>query len=155
MYDRILVPLDGSAPADEALDRAIDLAATADATVYALYVVDERVLHATQLDAGGLVRAYEEEGERIVSEAVEAADPVGVEVVTAVEHGSPHRAILRYAEEVDADLIVMGTHGRRGIERYLLGSVTERVLRMADVPVLTIRSEDSPVEEEESLDADA
>ncbi|WP_148416194.1 universal stress protein [Haloferax sp. KTX1] len=148
MYDRILVPLDGSAPGDEALDRAIDLAATAGATLYALYVVDERVLHATQLDAGGLVRAYEEEGERIVSEAVEAAEAAGIEVVTAVEHGSPHRAILRYAEEIDADLIVMGTHGRRGIERYLLGSVTERVLRMADVPVLSVRSEDSPVEDE-------
>ncbi|MFC7131378.1 universal stress protein [Haloferax chudinovii] len=154
MYDRILVPLDGSAPADEALGRAIDLAATTDATLYALYVVDERALHATQLDAGGLVRAYEAEGERIVSEAVEAAEADGVEVVTAVEHGSPHRVIPRYAAEVDADLIVMGTHGRRGIERYLLGSVTERVLRLADVPVLSVRSEDSPVEDEQSLDAD-
>ncbi|ADE04963.1 universal stress protein [Haloferax volcanii] len=148
MYDRILVPVDGSGPADEALDRALDLAAATDATLYALYVVDERALHATQLDAGGLVRAYEAEGERIVSEAVEAAEADGTEVVTAVEHGSPHRAILRYAEEVDADLIVMGTHGRRSIERYLLGSVTERVLRLVDVPVLSVRSEDSPVERE-------
>ncbi|KAB1187307.1 MULTISPECIES: universal stress protein [Haloferax] len=148
MYNTILVPLDGSGPSDSALDEAMGLAKAMDATVHALYVVDERVLHATQLDAGGLVRAYEKEGERIVSKAVEAGDEAGVEVVTAVENGSPHRTILRYADEHDVDLIVMGTHGRRGLERYLIGSVTERVLRITDVPILTIRGEESPMEDE-------
>lgn len=148
MYDTILVPLDGSGPSDAALDEALDLAQAVDATVHALYIVDERVLHATQLDAGGLVRAYEKEGDRIVSKAAEAGEETSVEVVTAVEHGSPHRGILRYADEHDVDLIVMGTHGRRGLERYLIGSVTERVLRMADIPILTIRGEESPMASE-------
>ncbi|SEL21548.1 universal stress protein [Haloferax larsenii] len=148
MYDTILVPLDGSAPSDVALERAIDLADRMDATVHALYVVDERVLHATQLDSGGLIRAYEDEGERIVSKAVEKAEAAGVDVVTEVQHGTPHRTILSYADESDIDLIVIGTHGRRGLERYLIGSVTERVLRLSDVPVFTVRAEDSPVESE-------
>jgi nucleotide-binding universal stress UspA family protein len=146
MYETILVPLDGSGPSDAALDEAIELASAVDATVHALYVVDERVLHATQLDAGGLVRAYEKEGERIVSKAADAGEDAGIDVVTAVEHGSPHRTILRYADDHDVDVVVMGTHGRRGLERYLIGSVTERVVRMADIPVLTVRGEDSPFE---------
>ncbi|WP_416840120.1 universal stress protein [Haloferax sp. DFSO52] len=148
MYNTILVPVDGSAPSESALDQAIELAATLGSTIHVVYVVDERVLHATQLDAGGLVRAYEQEGEKIVSEAAESVARADVDVVTAVEHGSPHRAILRYADEHDVGLIVMGTHGRRGLERYLIGSVTERVLRMTDVPILTIRGEDEPFEDE-------
>ncbi|WP_411964726.1 universal stress protein [Haloferax sp. YSMS24] len=146
MYETILVPVDGSAPSELAVEQATNLAKTLGATVHVLYVVDERVLHATQLDAGGLVRAYEEEGEKIVSEEAEVAQAADVDVVTAVEHGSPHRAILRYADEHDVDLIVMGTHGRRGLERYLIGSVTERVLRMTDVPILTIRGKHEPIE---------
>ncbi|AFK19632.1 universal stress protein [Haloferax mediterranei ATCC 33500] len=148
MYETILVPLDGSAPSEVALDHALDLAASMDATIHALYVVDERTLHATQLDAGGLMSAYEEEGEDIVSEAADEATEAGVEVVTAIEHGSPHQAILQYSEEADIDLLVMGTHGRSGLRRYLIGSVTERVLRLADMPVLTIRAEETPVEGE-------
>ncbi|WP_410766387.1 universal stress protein [Haloferax sp. DFSO60] len=148
MYDVILVPLDGSGPSDAALAHAFDLASKMDATVHALSVVDERVLHATQLDAGGLIEAYEKEAKRIVSEASEKAEEESVDVVTSVRNGVPYREVLDYAAEVDAELIVMGTHGRRGIERYLLGSVTERVLRLSDIPVLTIRAEDSIVEDE-------
>jgi nucleotide-binding universal stress UspA family protein len=54
-------------------------------------------------------------------------------------HGTPHTAILDYAEEHGVDLVVMGTHGRRGFDRFLLGSVTEKVVRTASVPVMTVR----------------
>ncbi|WP_396611429.1 universal stress protein [Haloferax sp. S1W] len=148
MYQAILVPADGSRPSEVALDRAIDLAERMGATLHIVYVVDERVLHATQLDAGGLKRGYEAEGERIVSESAEEAEAAGLEVVTAVEHGTPHRAILDYIDDAGIDLVVMGTHGRRGVERYLIGSVTERVLRLSDAPVFTIRAKETPVEEE-------
>lgn len=57
-----------------------------------------------------------------------------------VAAGSPYRQILNYADENDVDLIVMGTHGRQGVERYLLGSVAEKVVRTADCPVLTVSS---------------
>ena len=64
--------------------------------------------------------------------------PASIDVVTAVETGNPAKQIVRYAERVEADLIVMGTHGRTGVTRALMGSVTERVVRTANCPVLTV-----------------
>jgi nucleotide-binding universal stress UspA family protein len=66
----------------------------------------------------------------------------GIDVVTAVATGTPHTEILEYADEHDVDLVVMGTHGRTGVERHLLGSVTEKVVRMADAPVVTVRADE-------------
>lgn len=60
-------------------------------------------------------------------------------VETAIEHGNPYRAIRSYVDEQEIDLVVMGTHGRSGIERYLLGSVTEKTVRTLPVPVMTVR----------------
>jgi nucleotide-binding universal stress UspA family protein len=68
-----------------------------------------------------------------------------------VLRGIPYWSILEYAEEMDVDCIVMGTHGRTGFERYFLGSVTERVARLADVPVLTVKGPAAP-DPEEQLD---
>jgi len=68
-------------------------------------------------------------------------------MVSEQRHGEPHRVIVEYANEEDCDLVVMGTHGRTGLQRYLLGSVTEKVVRTCDVPVLTVRHE-GEVEEE-------
>jgi nucleotide-binding universal stress UspA family protein len=137
MYETILVPTDGSEQADAALDHAVSLARTHDATVHLLYVADSNRDSVTTL-GGEVVDALEGEGKRILEEAIERLDPA-VEVVEAVETGGPVETILDYADLVDADVIVMGTHGRRGIDRYLLGSTTERVVRLSSVPVLTIR----------------
>jgi nucleotide-binding universal stress UspA family protein len=82
-----------------------------------------------------------EESAQSAVESVEAqateASVSGVE--TAIEHGSPYRGIRSYVEDHDIDLVVMGTHGRSGIERYLLGSVTEKTVRTSPVPVMTVR----------------
>ncbi len=67
-----------------------------------------------------------------------------VDTVPVTVIGKPHQVILNYADEHDIDIIVMGTHGHSGLERYLLGSVAEKVVRMADVPVVTIRAGESP-----------
>jgi len=141
MYETILVPTDGSAGAEAALGEAVSLAGTFDATVHSLYVADTS---AAQPETGyvDIVESFERIGEETTAEAVEDAERAGVEAVGAVRVGLPHRTILDYAEEVDADLIVMGTHGRTGLERYLLGSVTEKVVRTADAPVLTVRLSD-------------
>jgi len=64
-------------------------------------------------------------------------------VTTETRRGEPYRTILDYADEAVVDVIVMGTHGRRGLDRYLLGSVTEKVVRAATVPVLTIRADEA------------
>ncbi|MEF8852499.1 MAG: universal stress protein [Haloarculaceae archaeon] len=141
MYGTILVPTDGSAGADAALDEAVELASAFDATVHSLYVADTS---AAQPETGyvDIVESFERIGEETTTEAVDRVEAAGVEAVGAVRTGSPHQSILDYAEEVDADLIVMGTHGRTGLERYLLGSVTEKVVRTVDVPVLTVRTAD-------------
>ncbi|MFB6151074.1 MAG: universal stress protein [Haloarculaceae archaeon] len=138
MYGTILVPTDGSDGSMVALDEAVDLAAAFDATVHSLYVVDTTV---TQPNTGyiDVAESFERIGRETTEAAVERAEEGGVEAVAAVRTGTPHRAILSYADETDADLVVMGTHGRTGLERYLLGSVTEKVVRTADVPVLTVR----------------
>ena len=140
MYERILVPTDGSDAVDAAVDHAIDLAETYGAEVHAVYVVDTAAL-AAEMDYPQVVEALEAEGSRAVRAVEEQATAAGFDRVrTAVLRGTPHAAILEYAEDNDVDLIVMGTHGRSGLDRYLLGSVTEKVVRKSDVPVLTVRT---------------
>jgi len=141
MYETILVPTDGSDQADAALDHARSLARTHDATIHLLYVADSNRDSVTTLD-GEVVDALEREGERILTDATAGLDS-SVDVVEAVETGGPVNTILDYADVVDADLIVMGTQGRSGLDRYLLGSTTERVVRLSPIPVLTIRGERS------------
>lgn len=141
MYHDVLFPTDGSEGASAALEHAIDHALTYDATLHVLYVVEETypALEAGPADILDDLRA---EGEAALENARERATEAGVESVRgSVTGGSPYRNILQYAEEQGVDLIVMGTHGRRGVDRYLLGSVTEKVVRTADCPVLTVRAE--------------
>ena len=140
MYETILVPTDGSSQSDAALDHAVTLARHHDATIHILYVADTNRDSLTA-QGGEVVDALELEGDRITSEAVERVDP-GVDVVDTVEAGDPVETILDYATSVGADLVVMGTHGRRGLDRYLLGSTTERVVRLSSIPVLTVREND-------------
>ena len=146
MYETILLPTDGSDASLAALDHALELAGTYDATLHVLYVVDTSYPYGdfdgTGIDLTPVFEALREEGERTIAEVEERATAAGVEVVGATrEESVVHRAIIEYADEVDADLLVMGTHGRRGLNRGLLGSVTERVVRAAGAPVLTVRAE--------------
>lgn len=141
MYERILTPVDGSQPSDTAADHAIALARDADATLSVVSVVDVEALSAARLDTEALLDGYEAEAERHVAAVAERARGSGVDVETAVVRGTPYRSILDRVDAVDADLVVMGSHGRRGLERYLLGSTTERVLRLCPIPVLVLRGE--------------
>lgn len=168
MYDSILFPTDGSEAAAEALDHAVDHARQYDATLHVLFVADEDFGPSglVQGDHEGVeqsdmvgedhdgqssgmthegsdrVSELAEHGESVVDEVAAAAgDDVAVE--TAVLQGRPYERILDHCEDVDADLVVMGTHGRTGVDRYLLGSVTEKVVRTADAPVLTVRESET------------
>jgi len=136
MYERILVPTDGSHLASRAASHAVELAAGFDATVHAIYVLDTG-LRALTRDADARLRA-EQTGERATDGVVELARTHGLDAETAVLEGTPAQCILDYVEEHDVDLVVMGTHGRSGLDRYLLGSVTERVLRASPVPVVVV-----------------
>lgn len=142
MPDDILVPLDGSAPSWSALDFA--LSNYKDADVVVLNVVNPMEgVYAADPMGGDYWEGWEENAEgradRLFEEARERAEEVGRELTTAVEMGSPARTIIDYAEEHDVEHIVMGSHGRRGVTRILLGSVAELVVRRAAVPVTIVR----------------
>jgi nucleotide-binding universal stress UspA family protein len=140
MYDTILVPTDGSVGARVALEHATDLADTYDAAIHSLYVVNPA--QGGELGGDGLLQALRSEGEKVTEDARTTVEEHGLAAESAVETGSVHRVVLDYAAEQDADLIVMGTHGRTGLDRYLLGSVTEKVVRLSDLPVLTVTAPD-------------
>ena len=143
MYDNILIPTDGSEGTELAMDHALDLAETYDATVHALFVVDTGYLYSGIEDSpvnwDAVLSELEEDGKRAVNDAFEQAADRGIDLNRELLQSSNiHKAILEYAGENDVDLIVMGTHGRTGFDRYLLGSVTEKVVRTSKIPVLTV-----------------
>lgn len=151
-YANILVPTDGSDLALRALDEALTIAGFTNATIHVLYVVDDTTIAELATNAGlddvsfdsdvdDLFERFEAVGEHAIADVRDAAADHDVAVRTAIRSGIPRDEILGYADENDIDLIVMGTHGRRGVERYVLGSTTERVLRRASVPVLSVRRE--------------
>jgi nucleotide-binding universal stress UspA family protein len=142
MFDDVLVPTDGSDCANAAIRYAEDLAARYDATVHVLSVVDSRVLeNAPHYESvkEEQVELVEELAEDVVADLLDT----GCDVEHAVRTAVPHTAILRYVREQDIDVVAMGTHGRTGVDRYLLGSVTEKIVRLADVPVLTVPTSDT------------
>lgn len=144
LYERILVPTDGSDATQRAIQEAVDLAAAHDATIHALYVVNTASFASipTESSVEGVSDMLEREGDAALEAVEEAAVERGVPVERVQLDGSPAREIVRYAERSDCDLVVMGTHGRGGIDRLLLGSVAERVVRSSTVPVLTVRVDD-------------
>jgi nucleotide-binding universal stress UspA family protein len=142
MYRTILVPTDGSAGSDLAVEHALDLAARYDATLHLLYVVDTDVVnHYAGIDAiEGVEGALETQGAEALEAAADRAAAEGVAAERHVVEGRPHEAILDAVSMVGADLVVMGTERKSGEYRRLLGSVTERVVRMADVPVHVVKA---------------
>jgi nucleotide-binding universal stress UspA family protein len=144
-YERILVPTDGSRCAAVAIDHALAIGDASDATIHALNVVDVGAV-ATSSDvapATGTVNRLREQGEKATEEVAERAREAGLDAVTTVTEGFPEKELLGYADENDLDLIAMGTHGRRGVDRVLLGSTTANTIRRAEMPVLSVRhSED-------------
>lgn len=141
MFDQILFPTDGSDGADVVFDHVLDLAITHDSTVHILNVADTTQESVVQI-RGNVIDLLEREGEQVVQRAAAKAEERRVDTVTEVLQGQPYTTVVEYASARDMDLIVMPTHGRRGLERFLLGSTTERVVRRSEVPVLTIRPDD-------------
>lgn len=147
MYSRILVPIDGSPTSQRGLDEAITLAARLGSTLHLLNVVDARLLIgevSVHAPPERLLEAWRAAGDRLVSAAVERARPKGVVADGVVRCDPGLRVcdlIVQEAKNTDASLIVMGTHGRRGLKRLALGSDAELVLRESPVPVLLVRAD--------------
>ena len=137
IFDDLLLPTDGSEGAAIATEWGIALATELESMVHALNAVDTSPFSGER-DPGDIVSALEERGEAAIETVRERARDAGVSVSGSVATGSPAKAILAYATDHDVDLIVMGTHGQTGIGQWFLGSVTENVIRGADVPVFCV-----------------
>ena len=144
MYRKILVPVDGSAASNRGLGEAVELAKATGASLSLAHVVDEFVIAAGNAPAAWqeLSKALRASGEKVLADAealVRKHDlPCTSELLKATEGGAAG-AIVSQAKKLSADLIVMGTHGRRGLRRLTLGSDAELVLRTSPVPVLMVR----------------
>jgi nucleotide-binding universal stress UspA family protein len=138
MYERILVPTDGSPTAEAAMEHALEIAGRYGAEVHVLHVISTR-RYDTSIESA--VAPLRERGEEYVERLAAAAADAGVAVTGAVEVGRPARLLLEYVDDHDVDLVVMGTRGRGGLQHRLLGSVAEYVVTHADVPVQVVPAE--------------
>lgn len=144
VYQRILLPTDGSIGAEHAAPHAFTLAEAYDAAIHILSVVDLTGL-GPDVRTALLIEQHEESAQTAVDALVAQAKEHGIADVTGtVMTGTPHQAILDYVDTHDIDVLVMSTHGRSGLDRYLLGSVTEKICRTAPIPVLTVRMAEEP-----------
>jgi len=137
---RVLVPLDGSDPSWTALDYALEQHSDEDIVV--MHVVNPVAgLYSGEgfSDYEQLISAGEERAERLFDEARETATAASVAIDTETRIGNPTEMILECVEDLDIDQIVIGSHGRSGVSRVLLGSVAEAVIRRSSVPVTIVR----------------
>jgi nucleotide-binding universal stress UspA family protein len=141
MYKRILVPLDGSKLAEQALPHAALHAEQFGAQVVLLKVLGP--LPEPSMAGRGVIRSAEEASARLAQDYLEGMAAglreQGLSAQTEIVEGKPYLQIVRFAEEKEIDLIVMSTRGHSGLSRWLLGSVTDRVVRGATVPLLLVR----------------
>jgi nucleotide-binding universal stress UspA family protein len=142
LFKKILIATDGSKRTQNAVETGLEIARVHQSKVNAVYVVDTVTFTSVPMDVTweNMYQLLKEEGEEAVGR-VKAAAPPGVEVETHVLEGNPALEITKFAKDSDCDLIVVGTLGKSGIDRILLGSVAEKVVRIAPCPVLVIRSQ--------------
>lgn len=143
MVERVLLATDGSDAADAVVEEGVRIAAALEAELHVLHVVDTRTPmmapEAMAVDWAEVIAGSEKRGRSAVDRALGTARAAGLEAEGAVVRADRiHQAILDHAHEIEATLLVLGTHGRSGLSRMLLGSVAERVLRMSDLPVVVV-----------------
>jgi nucleotide-binding universal stress UspA family protein len=135
----VLIPTDGSDDMGVVVDHGVALAEQFGAAVHALRVVDDRAYGSVPDDVQQRVEeTLTADGEDATKAVAQRALEAGLDVAREVRWGNLPAGIVAYATENDIGLVVMGTHGRTGYDRYLLGSVTEKVVRVAPMPVLTV-----------------
>lgn len=142
LYRNIIIATDGSANNQKAISYGIKLAKFSGATVYAVYVVNTPSTISQDWTAGKetMYEVMREDGEKILSRVREIGDASGVPVKEILLEGHPSSEIINFAEKNNMDLIVMGTLGKTGIEKFLLGSVAEKVVRSSKVPVMVVHN---------------
>jgi len=147
MYRRILVPVDGSETSNRAVVAALQLARENGGRIRLVHALDELAYLSGYEYSADLLKAARDEGARLMDDALAMARSAGVPADTRLVETAGRRLGELVAEEArswEADLVVVGTHGRRGMSRILLGSGAEQVLRLAPVPVLAVRTPRAP-----------
>lgn len=153
MYKRILVPVDGSQTSTRALVAALQMARDSGGSVRLIHVIEElaQVIAYDPYGAypGDLTKIMRDNGQKVLQQALDIAKSAGVPTDQRLVEAAGLRladAVNKEVQTYGADLIVLGTHGRRGIGRVLLGSGAEQIIRAAQVPVLVIRSAEAEEE---------
>jgi nucleotide-binding universal stress UspA family protein len=138
---KILIPTDGSECSSRAAEAGISLAKVLGAEIFAVYAIDPIIVEEITKGVGtnDIEKELREKGERYLNYVVKSAEKAGLKATAILAEGEPHDQIIHYAKTKGIDLIVMGTYGRRGTKRILIGSVTERVIEYAPCPVLVVR----------------
>ena len=138
---KILVPTDGSDYSIHAAEYAISIAKTHDAQIMVVYVLDEIVIDrfAKVTEREDIERELKADGQRYVNYILALAEKGGVKATSLIAKGRPFEQIVHLSNGLEMDLIVLGTYGRRGAERILIGSVAERVIEYARCPVLVVK----------------
>lgn len=162
MYQQILVPVDGSATSMEGLEQAIGVARLVKGRLRLIHVVDE-LSFALAMDAyssysGDWMEVLRENGTKLLRDCREKVEAAGIPVDTVLcdnFRGAVDELVTQEAAKWPADLIVLGTHGRRGAKRLFLGSSAEHILRSAPVPVLLVRAPDTKANEQDDESGEA
>ena len=137
---KILIPTDGSDYSMRAAEQGVSIAKMLDAEIKVVYVIDEVVLNQIKVtERENLEEELKQDGTRYIKYILRLAEKEGVKADSRITRGIPFEQIVHLAKELSVDLIVMGTYGRRGAERILIGSVAERVIECSSCPVLVIK----------------
>jgi nucleotide-binding universal stress UspA family protein len=141
LFTKILIATDGSEYTKNAVDYGIDLAKNTGAKIHAVYVVDTAAFASIPMDAAweSMYELLRQEGDEATKYVADKAEALGLEVDGNTIEGHPADEIIKYAEKNSMSIIVMGTLGKSGLDRFLLGSVAEKVVRNSKIPVLVVR----------------
>ncbi len=131
MFKTIIVPTDGSKFAERAEDVAISIAKNFDGKLVVLHIIDEKLIYPYEV--------LEEEGKNILKNASKKAEEQDITADTVLIVGDPTHDMSKIVEKTGADLVVIGTHGKTGLEKLLIGSVAENVIKTVEVPVLLVK----------------
>lgn len=142
MFRKILVAIDGSEPANRALEAAIEEAGVWNAEVHVIYVVESGLFSSLPMDntLEVIYSVLQKEGEEILESARKKADAAGISLTTHLRQGHAGSQIVSLAEELGIDLIVLGSYGKSGVDRLLLGSVTDYVVQNSPITTTVVRT---------------
>ena len=142
LYEKILIATDGSEYTKNAVDYGIDLAKNTGAKLLTIYVVDTAAFASIPMDAAweSMYELLRQEGDAAIKYVVDKAKAEGLEAEGNLIEGHPADEIIKYSEKNSVSIIIMGTLGKSGLDRFLLGSVAEKVVRNSKIPVLVVHA---------------